>query len=314
MIAIIMGTYNGEKYIKEQIDSILTQDYTDWKLFIFDDNSKDNTEVIVNEYIKNYPDKIYFQRNKVNLGAAGNFFNGIKEVATNCALYADYFCFSDQDDVWVKDKLSRSLTKIKQIEESKPTLVFSDVVITDKNLAVTSTSYFEAEKVDRTKISFNYLLMENKLIGGTIMINKALVELELKAEKRGLVPYKKAKMHDWWFGLLAAGFGKIGYVEGFTEYYRQHENNVVGGESFSSYFKVRFSKMYEIRQRIRENISQGEEFIKYFGEYLTKSKLNTAEEFAALKTKGFLGRRISIIKNKFFKSGLIRNIALLIFI
>lgn len=314
MIAIIMGTYNGEKYIKEQIDSILSQDYAGWKLFIFDDGSKDNTEKIVNEYVKNYPDKIYFRKNKINFGAAGNFFNGIKEVATKLAPEAEYFCFADQDDVWVKDKLSRSLAKIKQIEDGKPALVFSDVAITDKNLTITAASYFEAEKVDRTKISLNYLLMENKLIGGTVMINKALVGLELRAEEIGLVPHKKAKMHDWWFGLIAAGLGKIGYVEGFTEYYRQHENNVVGGGNFTSYLKARISKIHENRMRIRENIAQGEGFLRYFGEYLDEPELSAAKEFAALKTKGYLGRRISIIKNRFLKSGLIRNIALFIFV
>lgn len=314
MIAIIMGTYNGEKYIKEQIDSILSQDYKDWKLFIFDDGSKDNTESIVNEYMKNYPDKIYFQKNKVNFGAAGNFFNGIKEVTTKLEPEAEYFCFSDQDDVWVEDKLSRSLAKMKQIEEGEPALVYSDVAITDKNLTITAASYFEAERVDATKVSLNYLLMENKLIGGTVMINKPLVELELRGEERGLIPYKKAKMHDWWFGLLAAGFGKIGYIDGFTEYYRQHEHNVVGGSSFISYIKARISKMNENRLRIRENITQGEEFFKYFGEYLSDKKLSIAKEFVALKTKGWLGRRISIIKNKYLKSGIIRNIALLIFI
>ena len=314
MIAIIMGTYNGEKYIKEQIDSILAQDYKEWKLFIFDDSSKDNTETIVNEYVNNYPDKIYFQKNKVNFGAAGNFFNGIKEVATKLATDAEYFCFSDQDDVWVEDKLRRSLAKIRQIENGEPALVFSDVAITDKNLTITAASYFEAERVDRTKVSLNYLLMENKLIGGTVMINKALVDLELNAEESGLIPYKKAKMHDWWFGLLAAGFGKIGYIDGFTEYYRQHEHNVVGGSNFISYIKARISKMHENRLRIRENITQGEEFLKYFGEYLTEPKLGIAKEFVALKTKGWLGRKISIIKNKYLKSGIIRNIALLIFI
>jgi len=314
MIAIIMGTYNGEKYIKEQIDSILAQDYAGWKLFIFDDGSKDNTEKIVNEYVKDYPDKIYFRKNKISFGAAGNFFNGIKEAATKLAPEAEYFCFSDQDDVWVKDKLSRSLAKINQIEDDKPALVFSDVAITDKNLTITAASYFEAEKVDRTRVSLNYLLMENKLIGGTVMINKALVGLELRAEESGLVPYKKAKMHDWWFGLIAAGLGKIGYVEGFTEYYRQHENNVVGGENFTSYFKARISKMQENRMRIRENIAQGEGFLKYFGEYLCEPELSAVKEFAALKTKGYLGRRISIIKNRFLKSGLVRNIALFIFV
>ena len=313
MIAIIMGTYNGEKYIREQIDSILSQDYRGWKLFIFDDGSKDGTESIVKEYVKSYPDKIFFSKNRENYGAAGNFFNGIREVASLLVPGAEYFCFSDQDDVWVEDKLSRSLAKIMQIEDGEPALVFSDVAITDKNLTITADSYFEAEKVDKTKISLNYLLMENKLIGGTVMVNRALVNLELKAEKAGLIPYEKAKMHDWWFGLLAAAFGKIGYVEGFTEYYRQHGNNVVGGESFNSYLKARISKIDEIRHRIDENISQGEEFLKYFGEMLAEPELSTVKEFVSLRTKRFLDKRVSIIKNRFLKSGLIRNIALFIF-
>lgn len=313
MIAIIMGTYNGEKYIREQIESILTQDYSEWKLFVFDDGSKDGTEEIVTEYVEKYPDKIYFQKNKKNFGAAGNFFNGIKETV-GFFPEAEYFCFSDQDDVWVKDKLSRSLVKIKEIEKGRPALVFSDVAITDKNLTITASSYFEAEKVDRTKISLNYLLMENKLIGGTVMINKALLEAELAAEKKGLIPYKKAKMHDWWFGLIAAGLGEIGYVDGFTEYYRQHGNNVVGGESFNSYVRARLSKIYEIRRRINQNIEQGEEFLRYFGDNLSNEELNIVKEFVRLKYMGFFGRKISIIKNKFLKSGFIRNIALFIFV
>ena len=130
MIAIIMGVYNGEKYIKEQIGSIIAGDCKDWKLFIFDDGSKDNTDNIVKEFIKNYPDKIYFEKNRENFGAAGNFFNGIKRVARELAPEAEYFCFSDQDDVWVEDKLSRSLAKIKEIEGGRPSLVFSDVAIT----------------------------------------------------------------------------------------------------------------------------------------------------------------------------------------
>lgn len=314
MIAIIMGVYNGEKYIKEQIGSIIAGDCKDWKLFIFDDGSKDNTENIVKEFIKNYPDKIYFEKNRENFGAAGNFFNGTKRVKAELAPEAEYFCFSDQDDVWVKDKLSRSLAKIKEIEGGRPALVFSDVAITDKNLKVTADSYFKAEKVDNTKIALNYLLMENKFIGGTVMVNKALVDAELKAEEKGLLPHKKAKMHDWWFGLIAAGLGRVGEVKGFTEYYRQHGGNVVGGESFGLYFISRISKLKEIRQRIYQNIEQAEEFLSYFEDSLPPDKKRITKEFVKLKDRGFIGRRVSLIKNRFFKSGFIRNIALLIFI
>ena len=280
MIAIIMGVYNGEKYIKEQIGSIIAGDCKDWKLFIFDDGSKDNTDNIVKEFIKNYPDKIYFEKNRENFGAAGNFFNGIKRVARELAPEAEYFCFSDQDDVWVEDKLSRSLAKIKEIEGGRPSLVFSDVAITDKNLKVTADSYFKAEKVDNTKIALNYLLMENKFIGGTVMVNKALVDAELKAEEKGLLPHKKAKMHDWWFGLIAAGI----------------------------------SKLKEIRQRIYQNVEQAEEFLLYFEDSLPPDRKRITKEFVKLKDRGFIGRRVSLIKNRFFKSGFIRNIALLIFI
>lgn len=314
MISIIMGTYNGEKYIKEQINSILEQDNTGWKLFIFDDGSEDETEKIIEEYVRNYPDKIYFQKNKENFGAAGNFFNGIKEVAERLAPETEYYCFSDQDDVWVKDKLSRSLARIKEIEDGNPALVFSDAAITDKDLNITAKSYFTAEKIDRTRLSLNYLLMENKFIGGTVMINKSLVETELRAEYKGLIPYRRAKMHDWWFGLLAAGIGKVGYVEGFTEYYRQHEANVVGGENFGSYFVERFSKMNEIKIRIVKNIEQAEEFLNYFELYLPGNESKRVKEFVKLKYKGFFGKRISIIKNSFLKTGLVRNIALFIFI
>ena len=314
MIAIIMGVYNGEKYIKEQIGSIIAGDCKDWKLFIFDDGSKDNTDNIVKEFIKNYPDKIYFEKNRENFGAAGNFFNGTKRVKAELAPEAEYFCFSDQDDVWVEDKLSRSLAKIKEIEGGRPSLVFSDVAITDKNLKVTADSYFKAEKVDNTKIALNYLLMENKFIGGTVMVNKALVDAELKAEEKGLLPHKKAKMHDWWFGLIAAGLGRVGEVKGFTEYYRQHGGNVVGGETFGSYFISRISKLKEIRQRIYQNVEQAEEFLLYFEDSLPPDRKRITKEFVKLKDRGFIGRRVSLIKNRFFKSGFIRNIALLIFI
>ena len=156
--------------------------------------------------------------------------------------------------------------------------------------------------------------MENKFIGGTVMVNKALVDAELKAEEKGLLPHKKAKMHDWWFGLIAAGLGRVGEVKGFTEYYRQHGGNVVGGETFGSYFISRISKLKEIRQRIYQNVEQAEEFLLYFGDSLHPDKKRITKEFVKLKDRGFIGRRVSFIKNRFFKSGFIRNIALLIFI
>lgn len=316
MISIIMGTYNGEKYIREQLESIISQDFAGWKLFIFDDGSKDATERIVGEYILNYPEKIYYSKNTTNLGAARNFLNGLGEAARLSALESEYFCFADQDDVWVSDKLSRSLAKITEIEgeDKTPALVFSDVAITDSSLRVTAESYFAAERVNRRRTELNYLLMENKLIGGTVMINKALAEIELagEREKRGIP--ERLRMHDWWLGLLAAAFGKIGFIEGITEYYRQHENNVVGGENFLAYLISRVNGFSQNRQRLYSCVTQGEEFLKYFGAGLSADKLSVMNKFVRLKYDGFFEKRASIVKNGFLKSGALRNLALMIFI
>lgn len=315
MISIIMGTYNGGKYLKEQINSILNQDFCNWKLFIFDDGSTDNTEEISLKFAQENPDRVFYNKNLIKYGAAGNFFNGIRRVALELAPESKYFCFSDQDDVWVKDKLSRSLAEMQKIEDSSiPTLVYSDVAVTDKTLKVLNNSYFKYLKINPKKIELNYLLMENKLIGGTIMLNKKIIELELEAEKRGLNFKNKAKMHDWWFGLIASSFGKIGRVAGITEYYRQHESNVIGGESFFAYTISRLSRVSEIKKRIYENIEQAEEFLRYFSKDLPEDKSLLLKEFVSIKEVDFFKKRVIVLKNNFFKTGFLRNLALILFL
>ena len=109
MIDILMATYNGEKYLREQIDSILEQSYTEFRLLISDDCSTDDTRNILNEYVKKDRRVIVFLQNK-NIGAVKNFQYLMEKVES------DYFMFSDQDDIWQKDKIRKSIHKI---EESK---------------------------------------------------------------------------------------------------------------------------------------------------------------------------------------------------
>lgn len=316
MISIIMGTYNGERFLREQLDSILSQEETNWKLYIFDDGSKDKTEFIAKEYEKRYPEKIFFFKNKENHGAKGNFFQGLNRVFRELNPESEYVAFSDQDDVWYENKLSLVLSKMKEMEREKklPSAVFSDVRLTDWNLKEKADSYFEAAGLDETKVDFASLLMENKAIGGTMLINRALIEKELSSEKREKSYPKKAKMHDWWFMLMAAAFGKIGYVKEPTEAYRQHESNVVGGASFFAYLKERVLRFREIKGRLDENVSQGEEFLRFFEKDLSEESLRILKDFVRLKESGFFGKRTILIKHRFYKSGFIRNLALFIFI
>ena len=94
MVAIVMSTYNGEKYLKEQIDSILSSTYQDFKIYINDDGSSDSTMSILENYKEQYPDKIHLRQNESNLGVTLNFLNAISNIRS------DYIMFCDQDDVW----------------------------------------------------------------------------------------------------------------------------------------------------------------------------------------------------------------------
>lgn len=314
MISIIMSTYNGERYLSEQIESILNQDYKDWKLFVFDDGSKDETEKIIRGYQKEEKDRIFFFRNEKNFGARGNFFQGLRQVAEKIAPESKYYAFSDQDDVWDRDKLSLGLSKMKEIEgEGSPAVIFSDVRITDKNLKVVEESYFRGSKINKGSLDFASLLMENKAIGGTMMINSKMAEIEFERERMmGGFP-KEAKMHDWWFALIGASLGKLAVIDRATESYRQHERNVIGGKVFFNYVKHRIFH-YQVKKSIEENVLQGKEFFRYYENCLKKDKKEILENFINLSHSGFLRRRFLVMRYGFWKSGVIRNIALFLFL
>src|SRR5690554_3666064 len=110
MVTIVMATYNGEKYLEEQIDSILSSTYKDFKLYIVDDGSRDSTMEILNRYQKQYPDKIHVKRNETNMGVTLNFLNAISRTRS------EYIMLYDQDDVWKKDKIAKTLKRVRQME------------------------------------------------------------------------------------------------------------------------------------------------------------------------------------------------------
>jgi hypothetical protein len=151
--------------------------------------------------------------------------------------------------------------------------------------------------------------MENKLIGCTVMMNAALRNV-LNSNR---LP-QKAKLHDWWVALIAASFGKISYVNESTLLYRQHENNVVGGADFLSYFKNRISTLYLQREAILILERQAEEFVEIYGNQLDESKKTVLQDFAELQYAGFIKKRIIILKKGYLKSGFVRNTGLLLII
>lgn len=306
-VTIIMTTYNGEKYVGEQIDSILASTYQDFELFIYDDGSRDNTMSILQDYNKLYPSKIRLFQNEANLGVTANFLQAL------CKSTMDYIMFCDQDDVWKPNKIAVTLRRMRHMEgqlgKNIPLAVFTDAIIVDSQLSTLKDSFFCSSHLDPKKTDLPHILMENKLIGCTVMVNAAL----RKVLQSNPLP-TCAKFHDWWLALIASSMGRIGFVNEGTILYRQHSANIVGGASFLSYIGNRLTYLQNQKDSLYILRRQADEFLTIYGKLLTQETKKTIRDFVDLDHKNFINRRWIILHNGYLKTGIIRNAGLMLIV
>jgi glycosyltransferase involved in cell wall biosynthesis len=222
-VAILLSTYNGEKYIRSQIESIINQSYTDWKLYIRDDGSHDETLKIIYDFKVIHPNKIFLiQDNFGNLRTAKSFMTLLMHVQS------DFYLFCDQDDIWISNKIEISLNHILNIIKiygNIPTLVFSDLMVVDEDLNLISPSLWSYSNINPEHVKDYYLLATNSTVTGCSMIINDFL-------KKSSFPFpSEILMHDWWLSLLACRIGIIEYISTPTLLYRQHGLNVLGAES-----------------------------------------------------------------------------------
>lgn len=222
-INILMSTYNGEKFLEDQLRSIQEQTVTDWQLLIRDDGSKDGTTEIIRHHAS-LDSRIHFINDgqDENYGVIKSFYSLVK------ASQADYYFFSDQDDVWLPDKLEIQLSATKGRDQAKPLLVYTDLKVVDQDLRVLSESMIRSQS-HHANTSLRQELTENTVTGGTMLINHALAERWTVTED--------LLMHDWYLALLAAALGDLVYLDRPTELYRQHDHNVLGARTLSKRMK-----------------------------------------------------------------------------
>jgi len=253
-----MAAYNGEEYVAEQIESILQQDCPEWRLVVRDDCSTDGTLTVAREQALRCPERVVVQERSGNSGSAKqNFLEMLS------ASMAPYVMFSDDDDVWLPDKISRTLGTMRELESrhsmGTPLLVHTDLTVVGKTLDVVALSMSRAQQLDGIEARLARTVVQNMATGCTVMVNRALADLVRE-------PFDGIAMHDWWLAMIASAFGAIGFVDSPTVLYRQHGRNAVGARPSRSlsYNVGRYLDREGTRKMLADSYTQAEVFLERF--------------------------------------------------
>lgn len=310
LVEILLATYNGEEYLESQIDSILDQDYENILISARDDGSSDNTRSILSKYSAKHPSKIrtYFNENDPE-GPVTNF-SELLSLST-----AEYIMLSDQDDYWMKNKITRLMELLKSQEKvhgvDKPLLAHSDLIVADKNLDLVHRSFWRYSGHDPRKDSFGRLLVQNVITGSASILNRPLAKLCIP------IP-KNVTMHDWWMALVASALGEIGFLNESTMFYRQHESNVLGAKQFSWRLSFLLSKARNVffpdpsDILLEKNYEQARVFKQAYYPKLTKEKKMQLDAFVGLRSQNIVTRRYHMLRYGFLLNKFIQNIGLFI--
>ena len=248
-IAILLATYNGALYLREQIDSLLCQTFTGWHLYIHDDGSTDGTKDIIESYVQAHPMKVTLLDYPRQGGACRNFFSMLE------AVDAPYYIFCDQDDVWLPEKMEKTFGRMQALERQfpeKPVIVHSDLMLVNESLHTLDTSFIRNQQIKIEAIkTFEDYAATNTVTGCTMLFN----EMTKQCIKR---PYEKAIMHDAWICLsVASQQGIIDFIDEPLTKYRQHSDNTLGARDMSQ--QTVMHKLKHIRRQISDDVRHYQE-------------------------------------------------------
>ncbi|ODP26858.1 hypothetical protein PTI45_03781 [Paenibacillus nuruki] len=283
---VLLSTYNGALYIAEQLDSILQQEI-ELNILIRDDGSKDNTLNILQQYREKYPKNIHVIEGS-NVGVIASFWQLMKAADPQ----VNYFCFCDQDDVWMPDKANRALEQLTMIEntnESIPAMIFTATQLTDSELNPTAIWPSMPEKAP----SFYNGLIQNIAVGATTAFNQQARVLLL--DTHSPVDQSLILMHDWWMYITISCFGNIHFDPEPSIYYRQHDGNVVGGESTKlQKIKKKWNSFRKHKDK-KLLVQQAKEFKRVYGDQITDPQMKQQLE-AFIAPRSTLMQRIQYLR------------------
>lgn len=258
-VQILLSTFNGEKYLEQQVESLLTQDYDITKLIIRDDGSTDRTRDILSTLKKKYPNKVTVITG-TNVGVIQSFFELLHSVSEE----ADFISFCDQDDIWKSDKISRAIDLLSAHSRDIPMMYCSRTELVTEELK--PFGYWPP--IPSRETGFGNALIQNVAVGCTVMINRRALQLI----PQHMPDPSKLIMHDWWMYILVSAFGHVIYDDYPSLLYRQHANNVMGGDR--GFFSKWKNKYQSFKKNNKKKLlrAQANEFYHIYEDILPEDK------------------------------------------
>lgn len=297
-VQILMGTYNGEKFLQQQLNSILAQTYPNWELLIRDDASSDKTMDILRAYQSSYPHRFKIvEDHDGNLGGFSQNFHRLCTLSSKSII-----SFADQDDVWHPEKLMRSVLTLGELEERLgddiPLLVHHDFRQIDAANQILCKSFDKAHGSRKASTSSNKLPFCNDVHGFSMTVNRSLLEVAL--------PFPPNAMgHDGVLGCLASQIGLIEFIPEQLADYRKHDNNLSVSKSFAGRtfqrlfidgkiedFKSNLSAAFDdARGNIKQKQDCARSYLKTYRRLMSDDQRDTFEKFLRLDDLPFLERK-----------------------
>jgi glycosyltransferase involved in cell wall biosynthesis len=295
-VQILLSTYNGVKYLRPLVDSLLAQDYPNLEILVRDDGSDDGTLDLLNNYASTNSNIRVVPG--ANLGFAHSFFSLI-EISSNSA---DYLALCDQDDVWLEDKVSRAVELVRRYPPDTPVMYCSRLTVVNKNLNVLGYT-----SLPRNGLSFRNALLEcPQGLGCTILLNKAARELLREFPD-------KVYCHDWWIYLVMSCFGKIIFDEESKILYRLHDSNTFGIQlGFLDKWRTKIHRFKTGQFQLM--MDQAIEFMRIYGSSLSNADRQVLGRFIENRERRWYERMLYALSCEAYHQSTLEHLVLRVLI
>lgn len=296
-VAILLATYHGQKFLEEQMQSFLAQTHVNWSIWASDDGSRDGTR----EILEGYKSKLGSDRMSVHSGPEEGFVPNFLSLTCRPQLDADFFAYSDQDDVWEDDKLARAISYLETLPSEIPALYCGRTRIVDKDLKLVGYSPLFSRAP-----SFANALVQNIGGGNTMVFNRAARNLLGMAGE-----YVDVQTHDWWaYLVVSACGGTVIYDKVAKVSYRQHEANLVGQNNT---WRARFKRIQMLFQGYFRGYNDRHiAALEGLRSHITPKNLLTLDFFANARQQSLLPRVVGFYRSGIYRQTFLGNLGLFI--